>query len=413
MSLRPAHFPRHVASAAIVVLLASAEAAPFRFTVGSTATSAQQCSDSLAPVASFDGPVSRFASLVARGEKLILVGNDVQSFDVPLRNESLFSAMGLDGVRLPQPSGGHTFLRPRAAFDTSGALQLLWAEPAPPIAPGAEFSMIGMRYDAIWSANYTAQAGWSRPELLSRGGFSWGREATDDIASDGAVRILIANLLFTTSLFVYDRQTWSTRVAFADRAAAANSIAVRGGMVFRAMLASAGPGDVNSVFFARSVDTGRTWQTSKLVSASGRLAAQDVKLRLGRDGRLHLFWTQTDAESGLRLLHVESMDAGETWSRSASTPIGTTIPGLQAATDGCDRIHLAVTHIVAPGVRDIHHWVWDGQWIVSRHLFGELTPSEPALATTESGRVVLTFLGVDPKTRTRTTFATDLSVVKK
>jgi hypothetical protein len=109
------------------------------------------------------------------------------------------------------------------------------------------------------------------------------------------------------------------------------SVAVRDGKPVVAFLGAVlhvgRPGDLNSVFVARSDDDGATWTQPRAVSALGSVRGANVAVTEGRGASLHLSWMQ-DSTNGTAIVHLISSDAGVAWSHEGQT---LTIPPIEAA----------------------------------------------------------------------------------
>jgi len=299
------------------------------------------------------------------------------------------------GRSLGQPTGAFWFLAPRAVVDADGVVHLVWAEPDRTTAP--ERTPWGALQPAsLWAASYHASRGWSAAVQLYAGRFSWRKGLLDGIARDGdrlgfairGPRRTGEGLLFVTR----HSGQWQVYVVDPGAGGAYLSAVLRGRTVILASIEadrSVGA-DQNSVFVRTSGDGGATWSPAHLVSRSGATPADNVRLRVTRDGTLLLLWSQTRQDGSQVLRLVWSNDQARSWSAPQDLPLPGPISTPQIVLDGCDRLYAAFEHPTSPGSH-VDMATWRGQWQSPKHLPQADGGADLSLALGIDGRPVLYF----------------------
>ncbi len=105
-------------------------------------------------------------------------------------------------------------------------------------------------------------------------------------------------------------------------------------------------GNVNSVFFMKSLDRGRTWSDEIRINASGKKPAGQVLAVSTFTDRIHVLWTKYSSvnfmDGAQSIRHAVSDNGGKTWSgfTSIEPPDGFHIFGFDAVGDSCGDIYI-------------------------------------------------------------------------
>jgi hypothetical protein len=336
--------------------------------------------------------LARFASLALTSKTGVVAGIRVDlSGPISPRSDWL-ELRTLDGRRLPRPPGDFLFLYPRLAPGPGNGVSLLWAEPAARSwTPDSAWEMMLRPAESVWAATYEANRGWSTPVRLYSGAIDW-NWSVDQVIVDGSSLTVIASkdlLLGGALVQLVLAEGHSRSREITHDAVVEPSAAVVGGRLFVAFLGGApGPGyDENSVFVMASPDGGITWSKPSLVSRSGSQGANEVRLRAGPDGALHLVWKQPLATGPHVLRHVVSRDSGRTWSAPDDVVAPDDASKLRAAIDACGRLHVVFEN--ARPVGSLDHVIWDRHWQPPHRLFPDRHAADAAIAANSAGGVTV------------------------
>jgi hypothetical protein len=306
------------------------------------------------------------------------------------------------------PPGRSTFYWPRAVVDAAGTLHVVWAEPQSP--DSARRTHWDPDLTSLWYASFS-RGGWSVPEKVysSSRRLRWAADAENLVVdSGGRLHATMLEWPHDSGVIHLEREhgRWSVNsVPATSRAFYSNLAAGRDGNLYLAYIApdTTVRRDAGSVFFARSVDAGKTWGTAVQVSHSGRMQATSVRTLVSPTGVLHLVWGQ-NLSGGVTaevIRHVASPDGGRTWSEPSDLPTEPSFRSdLRATFDACGVIHI-VYHDFRPdgspdarepGGSELRYARWDGSWHGPDSPFPSLNPIGSDLARSPDGRVHLFLL---------------------
>lgn len=323
----------------------------------------------------------------------------------PFLRQMVVARVG-DGA-FPSPPTGPVYRHPLAAVDATGALHLIWAEPArsadgvPPDRarrpPGRE------QLSRVLYATFR-KGRWSpAEEIYSAPNLAWSAQLGSDLRVDSAGRLHVAFKAFLPTVgptLVHLRsgpRGWrATELAAmyphtaAHRGRASLVPNRRGGGSYprlafgsggRVYLASinavrdlADParlrGNKNSVWIERSGDGGESWQAPVLVSYSGGQLATEPQLLVTGQDTVHLLWRKHlrgDLFFADAIWHAVSTNGGRTWTKPDSAPTPHRqrhkIVSVRAAADPRGEVHLvfsAYPEVAGIGTSQVYHTQWSG-----------------------------------------------------
>jgi hypothetical protein len=347
--------------------------------------------------ASGDTALVRYPTIAAGIGGGYVVGNNVRTAARPLSRKRLLQIWSFANEPVPPPAGDFTFMFPRGVVGPSGELTVFWGEPRADLRSTDSvrwMPLLAYGTESVWSATFTPGAGWDTPIKLHQGGVEWNKQLVDrPIVMGGSAVVAVAKSANVDGgiLVLAARRGVGSSRELPTGLASQPSIAELDGTAYVAYIAAyqGNRPDENSVFLIATRDGGVSWSAPTLVSRSGSRPANDVRLRAGPDGRLHLIWRQSVEGGRSALRHVSSVDGGATWSTpdDLAPAAGLSLP--RAAIDRCARLNVVYENGRASGSLD--HVSWDGAWSRVERPFPDMATFDADLAATDSGdlRLVL------------------------
>lgn len=344
-----------------------------------------------------DPRAARGGTLLVRGDRRLLVGTDLRSFEEQLRRGRTLAALQNADGALGLPSGEFLFLSPRAALDLSGAVVLVWGEPAvvPDTILARDWPTIPVV--RLWSAVYREVGGWSAPVELLDQPVAWSKETTGEIFRDRDGSLTLSVPLEGNAAAVLSRigDGWNVDTVSLEGHAAYTS-AVRLGAWEAVAVVSADPNqssDINSVFLYRR-GAASTWSRASRIQLSGTSPASEVHLLVGSYGDLHAVWRQSIDLSRFSIRHAVSLDTGVTWSMLDDLRVERPIQRVQAVLDSCNQLHVVYEDWTrGPSDVTLGYARWNQRWVGPTEVHGEFAMTDPALSVSSGGNVALAFWG--------------------
>ncbi len=341
----------------------------------------------------------------AAGDRLMFAGNNIPLFDGRQLTVPPLTIGELGGSQLERPPGQFNFIRPRIAFDWSGQLHMLWAEPAPMDRLLTTDEWFATPLTEVWSAQYNPKTGWTKPARVFGGQqILWPPDRIRRIpASRYASESLVATLAIFSGepnrpviLLRWGGDQW--RVETVKTSLITNPVTVTYAwwqdVELVAFLAAArgAQEDRNSVFVQVSRNDGAQWPPAQLVNRSGRAGAATPQLSVESNGIVHLSWIQYAEGRTSSLRHSLSRDGGKTWAPPDELVGLASSTGVRTVIDGCGVLH-AVFDSYAEGTTRPHleHSVWRNGWQPPTRLFPHLFTLTPDLLLTSDGAPLLVF----------------------
>lgn len=328
--------------------------------------------------------VARWPDVAVGPAATFVVGNEIPLFNSSPLSEPSFIALKLGAGRIGRPKGRFNFVSPRAVVDQAGKLHVIWAEPEGEFQVARADMWPPRKLTSLWTASYEPESGWSDPLRLYHGKqLHWGFSRIgmgEGIEQPGVIRATDSRVCLVVSTFTSDesqfplflslrRGRWVVdTIPTTDSGPSVLTSGISNDQdVSIAFLASDRRSpvrrDINSVFFQRSTDAGRTWNKSQLVWRSGINPAISVQLLSDASNRLHLLWLQSVTADSTILRHSISLDHGATWSSPVPVWHEANARNLSAVIDSRGRI-TAIWENAATGLDGVHldYATWQGNW---------------------------------------------------
>jgi hypothetical protein len=356
--------------------------------------------------------VARHPSIAANISERYVVGNNVLFDDEPVKLGETLTAWRIGQGSVGAPAGELVFFSPKGTLDSSGRLTLLWGEPHehPEVIPPHQWPLL--RIESAWSAAYEPSHGWTRPTLVYSGSIEWSRATTGLVTAESRDQALIAvpKQDGGVLVFVLRDGRWTVSPAAEDMRAAYVSVLGLESSRLLVVVAADTPHlgdtsgvfhDVNSVLLYRQLGQ-HEWKFWKRLQLSGEQPALEAKLVGGAGRRVHLVWRQMIREDSLVIRHIQSEDAGSSWSGSSDlTPRGL-FQNLDAAADICGRLHVVYEDWSGgPSALRIGYATRDSAWSPPGLLHSSYTAGDLALVSQPDGSLFLSFLGTTGEARER------------
>lgn len=269
------------------------------------------------------------SSVSGNVDATLVLGREASSPDRPAA-DTMFAGVLLpsassEPIPIRRPQGARFFINPIAAIDALGVPHVLWAEPG--VTLHGENAVSSSRPRSVWSASLRSGK-WTTPNRVAVADWlTWSESGQSPAvqAADGTIqfvvpawskRIGLLHLTLTPNGWIAGHIPLAMPAAYAV-------LASRGEDLLLAYVSPVqGARDLNSLWFTRSTDSGRTWRPSVLVSRSGEKGAGPPMI-VSIENSIHLIWGQ-NLSGGLTtevLRHAESNDDGMTWGAHADLPV--------------------------------------------------------------------------------------------
>lgn len=336
--------------ASTVVTLCSLGCRPGR----QAATQSRSCRPAAwtAPESLWAGPLTQVSaqpsSVSEAGDLILVVGRELAFPERPAPDTVFAGVVLKRGASRPnpvrRPPGARFFIDPIAAVDASGAPHVLWAEPVLTLADRG--SPNSSRLRTVWSASLI-NGEWTHPiRVAMAADITWTESGQSPVvqAADGTLQFVVpasADKIGLLHLSLTPNGWIAGHIAL-PMPAAYSVLARQGSDLLLAYVSPVqGQRDINSLWFTRSTDDGRTWQRAVLVSRSGQTGA-GAPMIVPIGGSVHLLWEQ-NLSGGLAtevLRHAESNDGGSSWGPRADLSLPGFLMTHGAAADSQGAVHV-------------------------------------------------------------------------
>ena len=364
--------------------------------------------------------VARSSAIVADERNLFIIGNNLPSNDQPVRIGETLTAWraGYGSIGAPASGGDFVFVSPKAALDAAGRLHVLWAEPATHEQIIPPYQWILLRTSSIWAAVYEPPHGWSSPTRIYSGPIDWNWRATSGpIAegTDGESLLAVPNEDGGVLVLALRNRDWKiTSISSRTAPVYASALALGARRLLAVVQADTTQlHDRNSVFLY-SQDGDSAWHLVRQLQRSGTQAAMEIRLLKGASGRVHLLWRQNIRGDYFVIRHVQSDDAGATWTEPSDLLPGGTIQNLEAAVDRCGRLHVVFEDWSEGSFNAVRigHATWEESWSRPQRLHPSYIGTDLTLVPRTDGSVLLAFYGAPANPNDSTDWVTMYSELR-
>jgi hypothetical protein len=358
-------------------------------------------------------PVASWPSVASAGGKTYVAGTDVKSYGPNRMSDRALTVSTLDGRSLGRPAGPFWFERPILLADARGRLHLLWGEFLPDSLPKSDNERLTFpKIATVWTSMYDPSSPtprWSSARRLLEGPrLQWDLAESsdgDNVAGHGSVAVplrtpvggtdgSVAVLRFAGDSLVASKVALPSETMYGMLGSAGDTL-------YLAVIADMSPphepsmtpqeAETNGVWLKRSLDGGRTWEQESPVSVPGDPPAHQVKVHVSPDGHVHLLWQRRETATSWRIRHVESADAGRTWSAPEDLQVSPVVfANLRSVMDACGALHVLHEYLgpPIPHMR-LEYATWRNGWSAAEPLFPDVAVIRTTIARAPDGRLML------------------------